>query len=274
VLGAGWSQAVALAAAFVIAVAATPAGVSGAVLLLPFQVSVLGTPSPAVTPTNLLYNVIAAPGGLYRYWRQGQTGGRLAVILIAGTLPGVIAGSLIRVLLLPGAGVFELVVAAVLLPLGLWLLVSRPPSRGEAIQADGELAGGRRAGWLGPWPALAGLAALVGCIGGIYGIGGGSILAPALIGAGRPPAEVAPAALASTFVTSVAGVVTFTILAAGQHGAVAPDWPTGLALGAGGLIGAYTGARLQSRLPEVLIRRVLGVLVLAIGVRYLWSGLA
>jgi uncharacterized membrane protein YfcA len=75
---------VALAAAFVIAVLATPAGISGAVLLLPFQVSVLGTPSPAVTPTNLLYNVVATPGALYRYWRQGQTGGRLALVLIAG----------------------------------------------------------------------------------------------------------------------------------------------------------------------------------------------
>ena len=38
---------------------ATPVGISGAVLLLPFQVSVLGTPSPAVTPTNLLYNVVS-----------------------------------------------------------------------------------------------------------------------------------------------------------------------------------------------------------------------
>ena len=61
--------------------------------MLPFQVSVLGTPSPAVTPTNLLYNVVATPGALYRYWRQKQTGGRLALVLSAGTLPGVIAGS-------------------------------------------------------------------------------------------------------------------------------------------------------------------------------------
>ena len=73
-LGAGWTEVVALVAAYVIAVLATPAGISGAVLLLPFQVSVLGTPSPAVTPTNLLYNIVATPGGLYRYWRQGQTG--------------------------------------------------------------------------------------------------------------------------------------------------------------------------------------------------------
>src|SRR6266702_7754524 len=81
-LGSGWTEAVALAAAFGIALVTTPAGVSGAVLLLPFQVSVLGTPSPAVTPTNLLYNVIATPGALYRYWLQGQAGGSLALVFI------------------------------------------------------------------------------------------------------------------------------------------------------------------------------------------------
>jgi uncharacterized membrane protein YfcA len=67
----------------------------------------------------------------------------------------------------------------------------------------------------------------VGCVGGIYGIGGGSILAPILIGPGRKAAEVAPAALASTFVTSVGGVITFTFLSIGQHAPVAPNWPTG-----------------------------------------------
>lgn len=44
-----------------IAAVAAPAGVS-AVLLLPFQVSVLETSGPALTPTNLLYNVVATPG--------------------------------------------------------------------------------------------------------------------------------------------------------------------------------------------------------------------
>ncbi len=118
------------------------------------------------------------------------------------------------------------------------------------------------------------LSAAVGCVGGIYGIGGGSILAPILIGSGRRPAEVAPAALASTFVTSVAGVITFTILSTHTHGTVSPDWPTGIALGIGGLAGAYTGARIQGRLPDAVIRRVMGILVIAIGARYLWSGLS
>jgi len=265
VLGAGWTQVVALAAAYAVAVLATPAGISGAVLLLPFQVSVLGTPSPAVTPTNLLYNVVATPGALYRYWRQGQTGGGLALVLIAGTLPGVIAGSVIRVELLPASRDFDLVIVAVLVPLGTWLALTRQP---RTVDAD------HQARRLIPVPVLAALAVVVGCAGGIYGIGGGSILAPILIGSGRKPSEVAPAALASTFVTSVAGVITFVILSVHQHGSVAPDWPTGIALGVGGLAGAYTGARFQSLMPDVVIRRLVGVLVIAIGARYLWSGLS
>ena len=261
--GPGWTEVAALIAAYVIAVFTTPAGISGAVLLLPFQVSVLGTPSPAVTPTNLLYNIVATPGALYRYWRQKQTGGRLALVLIAGTLPGVIAGSVIRVELLPGPRVFDLVVAAVMIPLGTWLALTRPPRPDNPDRPARTI----RA------PILIVLAAAVGCVGGIYGIGGGVILAPILIGSGQRASEVAPAALASTFVTSVAGVLTFTILSAHESGSVAPDWPTGIALGIGGLAGGYTGARIQSRLPDALIRRLVGVLVIIIGAFYLRSGL-
>src|SRR5215471_260995 len=124
-LGSGWAEAVALVAAFGIAVVTTPAGVSGAVLLLPFQVSVLGTPSPAVTPTNLLYNIVATPGALYRYWRQQQTGGGLTRVLLAGTIPGVIAGAIVRVEFLPSPHAFDVVIATVLIPLGASILLSR-----------------------------------------------------------------------------------------------------------------------------------------------------
>jgi uncharacterized protein len=260
VLSGIWGEVAALLAAFLIAVVTTPAGVSGAVLLLPFQVSVLGTPSPSVTPTNLLYNVVASPGAIWRYWRQGQTGGRLTWLLLAGTLPGVVAGSVIRVYLLPGPVVFDLVIAAVLIPLGSWLALT-PAARATTGQARL------------PRLVIGLIAAVAGCVGGIYGIGGGSILAPILITDGQPPSQVAPAALSSTFVTSLAGVVTFSILSAHQHGSIAPNWPTGIALGAGGLAGGYLGARLHARMPETLIRRLLALIVIAIGIRYLIAGL-
>jgi uncharacterized membrane protein YfcA len=54
---------------------------------------------------------------------------------------------------------------------------------------------------------------------------------------------------------------------------VSPDWGIGLALGVGGLLGGYTGARLQPYLPEMVIRRLLGAIVLTIGIRYAWLAL-
>ena len=172
VVGDPWTYPVAFVAALIIATVTSPAGVSGAVLLLPFQVSVLGTPSPAVTPTNLLYNVVATPGALYRYWRQGQTGGVLTRQLLLGTLPGVIAGSVIRVELLPGPQAADAIIAVVLIPLGTYLIVRRTAANPSGAAA------------LLP---LVPIAAIVGCVGGVYGIGGGSILAPILIGAGQSP---------------------------------------------------------------------------------------
>jgi len=53
----------------------------------------------------------------------------------------------------------------------------------------------------------------------------------------------------------------------------APEF-VGIALGFGGLGGGYIGARLQPRLPELVVRRLLGVVVLAIGIRYIWLALA
>src|ERR1700733_7766788 len=118
-----WEWPVGAGCAFVLALITTPAGVSGAVLLLPIQLSVLHVPSPAVTPTNLLFNVAAVPGGLLRFWHERRLLNQLTWLLVSGTLPGVVAGAIIRVQLLSGGRSFQLVAAGVLLPLGLWLVV-------------------------------------------------------------------------------------------------------------------------------------------------------
>jgi uncharacterized protein len=110
-------------------------------------------------------------------------------------------------------------------------------------------------------------------IGGIYGIGGGSILAPILVGAGYRVAEAAPAALVATFLTSLAGGATYAVVSLNASGAVAPDWIIGIGLGLGGLAGATVGAFVEPRLPEVRLRRALGVLAFVLGARYAALGL-
>ncbi len=241
--------------AFAVATVSTPVGVSGAIFLVPVQVSVLSVPSPALTPTNLLYNLIAIPGALREFAREGRLGGRLTRLLVLGTLPGVVLGAVVRVELLSGPNAFLFVIAAVLVPLGVWLALFSPAHPRSRTVMPRE----RR---------LVVLALAVGLVGGVYGIGGGSILAPVLVGLGYAVVEVAPAALTATFLTSVAGVGSYAVLSLGQSGDIAPDWIVGLALGVGGLLGSALGARLQPHLPEALLRRGLGVLALALGARY------
>src|SRR6478609_7137313 len=110
------------AAGLVIAVVTAPVGVSGAVFLLPVQLDVLRVPSPAVTPTNLLFNVVSGPGALWRYYKQGQRPGGLTRDMLLGTLPGVVVGAVVRVYLIPDVETFRLVAAGVLLPIGLSLI--------------------------------------------------------------------------------------------------------------------------------------------------------
>ncbi|MEU1282179.1 sulfite exporter TauE/SafE family protein [Streptomyces sp. NPDC005805] len=250
-------------AGLLISVATAPAGVSGAVFLLPVQVSVLGVPSPAVTPTNLLFNVVAGPGALFRHHRAGRLGGTLTRLLMLGAVPGVVAGAAVRVFVVPGPEVFRLIVAGLLLPLGVWLCVRtvRPPRDGPPPGARGPAAGlSARATTV--------LAAAVGVVGGVYGIGGGSLLGPILVGRGMPVARVAPAALACTFVTSAVGACTYALLALVTPGTVGPEWLLGLACGLGGLVGGYLGAHLQPLLPEKGLRLLLGALACGVGTLY------
>jgi uncharacterized membrane protein YfcA len=253
----GWQLPAGAAIGFVIALATTPAGVSGAALLLPVQVSVLDVASPAVTPTNLLFNVVAVPGGLWRFWRERRLFNGLSVMLIAGTLPGVVAGAIIRVEFLAGGRSFMFIVSGVLLPLGLWLLLGSQRVARKRPQP------GRRARRL-----LYLLALVVGTIGGIYGIGGGSILAPLLIGWGFSAYEVAPATLLATFITSIAGIAAYEALQLVHGGSIAPEWGLGLCIGIGGFAGSYLGARVQSRLPETSLRRLLGLVACLTAIRY------
>ena len=118
---------------------------------------------------------------------------------------------------------------------------------------------------------LIGLSLAVGMIGGIYGIGGGAIIAPFFVTFfGLPVYTVAGAALAGTLLTSVAGVAFFQIIAPFYPDmAIAPDWQLGLLFGLGGAAGMYCGARLQRFIPAAVIKSILAFAILFTAIRYL-----
>lgn len=282
-------------------------GVSGAFLLLPFQVSVLGFASPAVSPTNLVFNIVAIPSGVYRYIREGRMAWPLTWVVIVGTLPGVFIGAFLRIQYLPDPKAFKLFAGCVLLYIGVRLLYDlwrpRPGMKAleqkfnERVAALKQARQTRMAAGLPPeavvrtlkftpsriayefygetfefstWGIFA-LSFIVGVVGGTYGIGGGAIVAPFFVAVfGLPVYTVAGAALMGTFITSVAGVLFYMLIAPWYpQQAIAPDWLLGLLFGLGGMAGMYLGARMQKFVPAKIIKIILAAILLYLAGSYI-----
>jgi uncharacterized membrane protein YfcA len=273
-----------VAVAFAVSTFTSLGGVSGAFLLMPFQVSVLGLAGPSASATNHLYNVVATPGGIWRYQHDRRLLWPLAAVIGGGAVPGVWLGAWVRVPYLSDPARFKVFVGGVLLVLAARLVTDaarsgaarpRPPAEEGVSVRRFDLAriaydfGG--AHYAVRTSAVAALSLAVGIVGGIYGIGGGALLAPFLVSIFRLPVHtVAGAALAGTLATSTAAVVGYTVLASGH--ASAPNWPLGLLFGVGGIAGTYLGARLQRRVPPRAIKLALATCCGAAALRYLVPG--
>lgn len=274
--------------AFVVSFFTSMGGVSGAFLLLPFQITFLGYMTPSVSATNQVFNIVAIPSGVYRYIREGRMLWPLTWAVIIGTLPGVIIGAWVRIRLLPDAGAFKLFAGAVLLYIGVKLLLDvikdkKPEKKSGQSEPNGHLVrvldstlrkvtfmyAGKKHRFS---PIIVYLICfLVGIVGGIYGIGGGAIIAPFFVAiVGLPVYTVAGAALMGTFITSIVGVVTYQLLSSiYTNVAVAPDWLLGGLFGIGGLFGMYLGARTQKFMPARIIKGILCACVLFVSLKYI-----
>lgn len=86
-----------------------------------------------------------------------------------------------------------------------------------------------------------------GVLSGLFGIGGGTIIVPALIWLGLNQRQAAATSLAVIVPTSLAGVVSYAM-----EGNV--DWASAVLLALGVVVGSQIGSLLLSRLPEAMLR--------------------
>lgn len=274
--------------ALVVSVFTSMGGVSGAFLLLPYQVSVLNFTSPAVSPTNLVFNIVAIPSGVYRYLKEGRMNWPVTWVVILGTLPGLFFGALIRIRWLLYPAHFKLFVGCVLFYIGARLLYDQTPwgrrkkaailefesrvqqrlrevlqesrpTTGESLPPEARV---RTASWswrrvsyefLGETfsfnaPALFALALVVGLIGGTYGIGGGAIIAPFLAAVFHLPVYTIAGA-------ALMGTFVTSVAGVGIYVFLAPFFPQqsvapDWALGALFGLGGFLGIYLGARLQR------------------------
>ena len=277
--------------AFFVSFFTSMGGVSGAFVLLPFQMSVLNYTAPSVSGTNQLFNIIATPSGVWRYIKEKRMVWPLTWAVIIGTLPGVLIGAWVRLEYLPDSKNFKFFAGFVLLYIGIKLLADMfkqkatipkydaseqktdfiiTETRFSLKQAEFKFGGEK---FTFPVPAVFLLCFIVGIIGGIYGIGGGAIIAPFFVAFFHLPVyAVAGAALMGTFITSIAGVIIYQILAPiYSEMSVAPDWYLGLLFGTGGFFGMYLGARCQKYIPVNIIKMILCLCVMSVACKYLYG---
>jgi uncharacterized protein len=256
-------------------------GIGGGFLMTPLLIFIGITPAVAVASVTSHMAASSFTGAL-SYWRRRAIDPMLAIVLLCGGIAGTGLGVWFFVQM-RAVGQLDLTIAlsyVVLLSAVGGLMVY------EGIRAilrtnRGEVALSRRSGnrnWIHALPLkmrfkrskmyisvipVVVIGVLIGFIGAVMGVGGGFILVPMLIYLLRVPTSMV---VGTSMVLTLVTMLVATVLHAASSHLV--DAVLALLLMIGGVTGAQFGARAGQRIRGEQLRLLLGLLVLAVGIRF------
>jgi uncharacterized protein len=259
-------------------------GIGGGFLMTPMLIFVGISPAVAVA-TSSTHIAASSFSGAMSYWRRRAIDFSLALMLLGGGIAGTVVGVWLFTTL-RRLGQLDIVINFSY----LFLLVSV----GAAMVAEGlramlrarqgkpvEL---RRPGshtWIHGLPfkirfkkskiyvsafPVAAIGLIMGFIGAILGVGGGFLLVPMLIYFLRVPTSVV---IGTSMVLTLVTMASATVLHASTNHQV--DAVLALILMVGGVAGAQFGARAGQKMRSDRLRLLLGILVLAVGLRFAYD---
>jgi len=256
-------------------------GIGGGFLMTPLLIF-LGI-SPAVAVATVSSHIAASSfSGAITYWRRKALDLSLAAMLLLGGIGGTAAGvwlftylralgqldltiSLSYVLLLGSVGglmVMEGVRAIIRSRHGKPVELRRPGSHTWFHGLPFKLRFKQSRIYVSSIPVVT-IGFIMGFIGAIMGIGGGFLLVPMLIYFLRVPTNVV---IGTSMVLTLVTMATATVLHSVTNHLV--DVILALILMVGGVTGAQFGARAGQKMRGERLRLMLGVLVLAVGLRF------
>lgn len=223
-------------------------GGGGSILAVPALVHVAGQTPQAASTTSLVVVSLVSLGGLAGHWRAGRVRPLPGVVFGAAGIAAAVVGSRLNAAADPD--VLLLVFAALMLVAAL-LMHGRgdgpvplpdppgPAGRGTALRV-----------------LLAGSA--VGLLTGLFGVGGGFVIVPALVLALRFPMPAAVGTSLLVIVINSAAALT-TRLAVGGI-----DWAVALPFTVTGLAGVWLGGRIATWVPTSRLTRWFALLLVAV----------
>jgi uncharacterized membrane protein YfcA len=218
------------------------AGASGYIAMM----ALCGVAPALIKPTALSLNIIVATVAMIAFARAGFLRWRLLLPFAVASIPCAFLGGMVK---LP-VEAYKLVLGLVLVYAAwrMWL-ATRAQDADETVH-------------LPHWGLALGIGAAIGFTSGLIGVGGGIFLSPVIMLMGwAGPRTTAATSAAFILVNSVAALAGHG-LSVGSLPAQAPLW-AGCAL-AGGLLGSWLGS---SRLPPLVLRRVLAVVLLLAAIK-------
>ncbi|GGB36475.1 TSUP family transporter [Virgibacillus dakarensis] len=249
-------------------------GLGGGVILIPCLLFLYhytegfawATPQ-TIVGISLMVMVVTALASSISYFKKGRIDYKTGLLFLVGSIPGGIVGSWLNQYI--GADNFSFYFGLLMVVLSLLFLVKRKPKSPDNLRKH------VRTFWVDGhvyhysvsfWAAFV-LSLIVGILSGLFGIGGGSIMVPAMILLFGIPAHIATA-------TSMFMIFFISIITVSSHiylGHIAWDYVFYFIPGAwiGGVIGAKTNQLLKGNTLEWILR----ILLVMIGIRLIVEGL-
>jgi uncharacterized protein len=256
-------------------------GIGGGFLMTPLLIFI-GV-SPAVAVATVSTHIAASSfSGAIAYWRRRALDLPLALMLLAGGLTGTASGVWVFTQL-RALGQLDLAIGLSYLVLlgSVGMLMVAESLRAIVRARRGKPVGSPRLGrhtWVHGLPfklkfrqsgiyvsvlPVWAIGLVIGFIGAIMGIGGGFLLVPMLIYLLRVPTSVV---IGTSMVLTLVTMVAAAVLHSATNHQV--DVVLALILMVGGVVGAQFGARAGQEMRGERLRLLLGLLVLAVGLRF------
>lgn len=225
-------------------------GGGGSILAVPALVYGVGTSLAVAVPTSLLVVGVSSATAVLPRLRQGQVAWRIAGVFGAAGAGAAFAGAAVNRLLDPRVVLVGF--AALMVAAGVRMLREQLTVGGDCALPGGGV------NWRGCLPKAIGSGVVVGFLTGLFGVGGGFLIIPALVLLlGLPMTVAVGTSLIIIVINSVAGF-------AAHAGDTALDVRIALVFTVSAVVGSLASARVAARLPAARLRRWFAYLVLAV----------
>lgn len=225
-------------------------GAGGAIVAVPAFLYVFGFGALEATTASLAVVAASAASGAIPRWRRGQIDLRHGWVVWALGIPGTFAGSQLAQIIAPAVIVIGFAMVMVGAAVAMW----RKSSGTSPTHPR------RR-----PWWVLLSVSLGIGLLTGLFGVGGGFLIVPALV-------------LVFGFSFALAAGTSLLVIALNSLTALAfkfetwgdIEWTIPMLVVIGGLIGSFLAARFHSAIPQRALERGFAIALITLAI---WMGI-